>query len=93
MYIKRLIEDNPQFRSGCYGVKPLSCSCGEVSRAIPLFFLNKIITVEAFGYTIKGILIHYQESRRPGHLPNVLVIQGKTGRHILRAWQIIKVKA
>jgi len=56
------------------------------------FFLNKHVQIEAFGYTITGTLLEYQDSNRDGHIPNVIIVQGKSERHILRGWTAIKVK-
>jgi len=56
-------------------------------------FLGHDVTVESFGYLIKGKLVYCQDSDKNGHVPNVLILESLKGRKlILREWNVIKVE-
>jgi len=55
-------------------------------------FLGHAVTVESFGYLIRGKLIFSQDSDKNGHVPNVLILEGLKGSKIIvREWNVIKV--
>jgi len=59
---------------------------------LPRLFLGHDITVESFGYIIRGKLIYCRNSERNPHRPEVLILEGLKGRMIIvRAWNVIKI--
>ena len=55
-------------------------------------FIGHDVTVESFGYKIKGKLIYCQDSERNPHRPELLILESLKGRTIIvRAWNVIKI--
>jgi hypothetical protein len=65
----------------------------KVEKNLVSCFLNKHIIIDNGNFTVEGILLAFKPSRKhPFHEPFTLILLTRSGKTIVRNWQIIKVK-